>query len=87
MILRPEIVIVSYMCNSLLRGYQTLLCDWMVIKVDFGFTMKYAEEYERSRWNLPLLYNRRDISGPLDVDGLRKCMAMPNVVEESITTE
>jgi len=30
-----------------------------------------------SRWNLPLLDNERDISGPLDAVGLRKCMAMP----------
>jgi hypothetical protein len=30
-----------------------------------------------SRWNLPLLDNGRDIFGPLDEVGLRKCMAMP----------
>jgi hypothetical protein len=29
-----------------------------------------------SRWNLPLLDNRRDISGPLDAVGLRKHMAV-----------
>ena len=30
-----------------------------------------------SRWNLPLLDNGRDISGPLNAVGLRKCMSMP----------
>ena len=35
-----------------------------------------------SRWNLPLLDNGRDISGPLDAVGLRKCMAVPKVTKE-----
>jgi hypothetical protein len=30
-----------------------------------------------SKWNLPLLDNRRDISGPLDTVGLRKYMTIP----------
>jgi hypothetical protein len=29
-----------------------------------------------TRWNLPLLNNRRDISGSLNAVGLRKCMAV-----------
>ena len=34
---------VFYICNSTLRGYQTLFCNWVVIKVAFGYAMKYAE--------------------------------------------
>jgi hypothetical protein len=34
-------------------------------------------DVSRSRWNLPLLDNKRDISGLLDAVGLRKCMAVP----------
>jgi hypothetical protein len=30
-----------------------------------------------SRWNFPFLNNRRDIFGPLDAVGLRKCVAVP----------
>ena len=37
-----------------------------------------------SRWNLPLLDNRRDISGPLGAVGLRKCMAMPKMTKELV---
>ena len=37
-----------------------------------------------SRWNLPLLDNRRDISGPFSAVGLKKCMAMPKVTKELV---
>ena len=39
---------VFYMCNSTLSGCQILLCNWVVIKVAFGYAMKYAEEYDWS---------------------------------------
>ena len=54
-----------------------LFSNWVVIKVIFGFVMKYVVKCEGSRWNLPLLDNMRDISRSLEVVGLRKCMAMP----------
>ena len=37
-----------------------------------------------SRWNLPLLDNMRDISGPLGAVVLKKCMAMPKVTKEFV---
>ena len=37
-----------------------------------------------SRWNLPLLDNRRDTSRPLGAVGLKKCMAMPKVTKELV---
>ena len=39
---------VSYMCNSTLRGCQTLHRNWVVIKVAFEYDMKHAEECEWS---------------------------------------
>ena len=39
---------------DLLRGYQTLLRNWVVIKVAFGFVMKHAARHGQSRWDLPL---------------------------------
>ena len=40
---------VSYMCNSTLRGCQTRTTrNWVVIKVAFGYAMKHAEEYDWS---------------------------------------
>ena len=39
---------VSNMCNSTLRGCQTLHRNWVVIKVAFGYAMKHAEEYDSS---------------------------------------
>jgi len=54
-----------------------LLHIWVVIKVVFGCAMKHRRDASGSRWNLSLLHNGRDISRPLDVVGLRKCIAMP----------
>ena len=39
---------------DLLRGYQTLLRNWVVIKVAFGSVMKHAARHGQSRWDLPL---------------------------------
>lgn len=42
------------MCSDLLRGYQTLHRNWVVIKVAFCFVMKHALRHGQSRWDLPL---------------------------------
>jgi hypothetical protein len=42
------------MCSDLLRGYQTLHRNWVVIKVTFYFVMKHALRHGQSRWDLPL---------------------------------
>ena len=39
---------------NLLWGYQTLLRNWVVIKVAFGFVLKHAARHGQSRWDLPL---------------------------------
>ena len=39
---------------DLLWGYQTLLRNWVVIKVAFGFVLKHATKRGQSRWDLPL---------------------------------
>ena len=36
------------MCSSTLWGYQTLLRNWVVIKVAFRYAMKHAEECDWS---------------------------------------
>jgi hypothetical protein len=40
------------MCNDLIRGYQMLLYNYIVIKVAFLFVMKHATRDDRSRWDL-----------------------------------
>ena len=54
------------MCSDLLRGYQMLLRNWVVIKVAFWFVMKHALRHGQSRWDLPLSKKERDISGPFE---------------------
>lgn len=39
---------------DLLRGYQTLRRNRVVIKVAFGFVKKHAMRHGQSRWDLPL---------------------------------
>ena len=39
----------SGMCSDLLSGYQTLLRNWVVIKVAFGFVMKHALRHGQSK--------------------------------------
>jgi len=56
--------LIPRMCSSTLRGYQTLLRNWVVIKVTFGFAMKHVMGYEQSRWNLPLLITGEISLGP-----------------------
>lgn len=56
--------LISRMCSNTLRGYQTLLRNWVVIKVTFGFAMKHVVECEQSRWDLPLLITGEISLGP-----------------------
>ena len=63
------------MCSDLLRGHQTLLRNWAVIKVTFGFVMKHALRHGQSRWDLPLSEKREISLGPSS-DRIRECMAM-----------
>ena len=69
------------MCSDLLRGRQTLLRNWVVIKVTFGFVMKHALRHGQSRWDLPLSEKREISLGPSS-DWIRKCMAMLVKVKE-----
>ena len=48
------------MRNGMLWGYQTLLRNWVVIKVAFGCIVKHDWDVSGSRWDLPLLHNGRD---------------------------
>ena len=49
---------------DLLRGYQTLLRNRVVIKVAFGFVMKHAARHGQSRWDLPLSVRERYLWAP-----------------------
>lgn len=49
---------------DLLRGCQTLLRNWVVIKVAFGFVMKHAVRHCQSRWDLPLSNRERYLWAP-----------------------
>ena len=63
------------MCNDLLRGCQTLLRNWVVIKVAFLFVMMHAARHGQSRWDL-LLSVMREISLGPSSDRIQKCMAV-----------
>ena len=76
-ILNLRLPLIPRMCSGILWGCQMLFRNWVVIKVVFGFVIKHVVGYEQSRWNLPLFDNGRYISGPLEIVGLRKCLAMP----------
>ena len=39
---------------DLVWGYQTLLRDWVVIKLAFGFVLKHAARHGQSRWDFHL---------------------------------
>lgn len=59
---------VFYMCNSTLRGYQMLLCNWVVITVAFRYAIKYAKGFDLSDiWDLPILAYHERYLGALDV--------------------
>lgn len=49
---------------DLLRDYQTLHRNWVVIKVVFGFVKKHAVRHGQSRWDLPLSIRERYLWAP-----------------------
>ena len=53
-VLRPELAHVLGMVTDLLWANQTLLHDWVVIKVGFGLVLTHATSHGRARWDLPL---------------------------------
>ena len=64
---------------DLLWGYQTLLHNWVVIKVAFGFVLKHAARHGQSKWDLPL-YLREISLGPSS-DRIQKCMVVLHMVK------
>ena len=63
-VLRPELAHVLGMVIDLLWADQTLLRDWEVTKVGFGFVQNHAARRGRARWDLPLRLGEI-YSGPL----------------------
>ena len=63
-VLRPELTHVLGMVTDLLWADQTLLRDWVVTKVGFGFVQNHAARRGRARWDLPLR-SGEIYSGPL----------------------
>ena len=63
-VLRPELVHVLGMVTDLLWADETLLHNWVVIKVGFGLVQTHAARHGRARWDLP--FRSGEIySGPL----------------------
>ena len=60
---------------DLLRSHQTLLRNWVVIKVVFGFVKKHAVRRGQLRRDLPLSTWERYIWAPRVIQ-IKKCMAM-----------
>ena len=63
------------MWTDLPRSHQTLLRNWVVIKVVFRFAKKHVVRHGQSRWNLPLYIWERYLWAP-GVSQIKKCMAM-----------
>ena len=63
-VLRPELTHVLGMVTDLLWADQTLLRDWVVTKVGFGFVQTHAARHGRARWDFPLR-SGEIYSGPL----------------------
>ena len=53
-VLRPELTHVLGMVTDLLWADQTLLQNWVVIKVGLGFVQNHVARRGRARWDLPL---------------------------------
>ena len=63
------------MWNDLLRNYQTLLRNWVVIKVVFGFCQEACCE----TWSVKIEFaplDKREISLDNSKDWINKCMAV-----------
>jgi hypothetical protein len=65
---------VLHMWIDLLREYQTLHCDMVVINVAFGFVEKHDARHGQSRWDLPL--SAWEISVSPSSDWIQKCMVV-----------
>ena len=63
-VLRRELTHVLGMVTDLLWADQTILRNWVVIKVGFGFVQNHAARHGRARWDLPLRSGEIN-SGPL----------------------
>ena len=63
---------------DLLRSHQTLLRNWVVIKVVFGFVKKHAVRRGQLRRDLPLSTWERYFWATW-VSQIKKCMAMPRL--------
>ena len=53
-VLRPELTHVLGMVTDLLWADQTLLRNWVVTKVGFGFVQTHGARCGRAKWDLPL---------------------------------
>ena len=53
-VLRTDLTHVFRMVTDLLWADQTLLHDWVVTKVGFGFVQSHAARHGRARWDLTL---------------------------------
>ena len=62
-VLRPELTHVLGMVTDLLWADQTLLRNWVVIKVGSRLVQNHAARRGRARWDLPLLFGEI-FSGP-----------------------
>ena len=63
-VLRPKLTHILEMVTDLLWADQTLLRNWVVIKVGFGFVQNHAARRGQARWDLPLR-SGEIYSGPL----------------------
>ena len=66
------------MWTDLLRGHHTLLRNWVVIKVVFGFVKKHVVRHGQSRRDLPFSTWERYFWATR-VSQIKKCMAMPRL--------
>ena len=63
-VLRPELAHVLKMVTDLLWADQTLLRNWVVIKVGFRLVQTHAARHGQARWDFPLR-SREIYSGSL----------------------
>ena len=80
-VLRPEIVVLPRLSEGILRGRQTLLRNWVIIKVAFRFTGKQAVDRRLVEMGFAPPAMERYFSGPSLVFSFRKCMAMLMIKE------
>ena len=74
-------MVLPRLSEGILRGRQTLLRNWVIIKVTFGFTGKQAVGRRLIEMGFAPPAMERYFSGPSLVFGFRKCMAMLMIKE------